>query len=242
VKKPPERAAFSWPQVKIFTRVILTIKYCPGNIWRVVSIKPFAMSTASPSIFTSFRGHRLIKSGALPVVALAVKHALEQNPVEPVLIFDDRTGRSIDIDTRGDDADVLARFSADLSLDPTNEASVDAKEPRGRGRPKLGVVSREVTLLPRHWEWLSMQPGGASVALRKLIEEARRTNSGRDSARAAQERAYHFMSAMSGDMPGFEEASRALFANDKPAFKARIAAWPADVRTHLEKLAFGDED
>ncbi len=76
-------------------------------------------------------------------------------------------------------------------------------EPRGRGRPKLGVVAREVTLLPRHWDWLNAQPGGASVALRKLVEQARRANGDADRARAAREAAYHFMSAMAGDLPAF---------------------------------------
>lgn len=110
---------------------------------------------------------------------------------------------------------------------------------RGRGRPKLGVVAREVTLLPRHWEWLAAQPGGASVALRKLVEEARRSQSGR--ARQAQERAYHFMNAMAGDLPGFEEATRALFAGDREGFAERIAGWPTDVREHAAWLASDGE-
>jgi uncharacterized protein len=195
----------------------------------------------SPHTFSSFQGHRLIKSGPLPTVALVVKHAVEAGSGEPVLIFDDRTGRSIDIDTRGTDADVLARFAANDVLGAAKETKQDTTESRGRGRPKLGVIAREVTLLPRHWEWLAAQPGGASVALRKLIDDARRSNSERDGARAAQERAYYFMSAMAGDMPGFEEASRALFANDQSMFSERIAAWPHDVRTHAAWLAYGDD-
>jgi hypothetical protein len=115
-----------------------------------------------------------------------------------------------------------------------------APEPRGRGRPKLGVVAREVTLLPRHWDWLATQPGGASVALRKLVEEARRTGGDRDRSRAARDAAYHFMSAMAGNLPGFEEASRALFADDRRRFAGLIAGWPDDVRDHAVKLAFGD--
>ncbi|AFK62001.1 hypothetical protein TKWG_07975 [Advenella kashmirensis WT001] len=108
---------------------------------------------------------------------------------------------------------------------------------RRRGRPKLGVISREVTLLPRHWEWLAAQPGGASVALRKLVESARLSNTDRDSRRKAQERAYHFMLALGGDLPGYEEATRALFADDAEALKTHIAGWPNDVRTHALKLA-----
>ena len=113
-------------------------------------------------------------------------------------------------------------------------------EPRGRGRPKLGVVAREVTLLPRHWEWLGAQPGGASVALRKLVDEARRASGDTDRARAARDAAYHFMSAMAGNLAGFEEASRALFADDRRRFVGLIAGWPDDIRDHIVKLAFSD--
>ena len=115
-----------------------------------------------------------------------------------------------------------------------------ASEPRGRGRPKLGVVAREVTLLPRHWEWLNAQPGGASVALRKLVEAARRTNGDADRLRAARDAAYHFMSAMAGNLTNFEEASRALFADDRRRFTSLIAAWPPDIRDHVAKLAYAD--
>jgi hypothetical protein len=192
--------------------------------------------TASTSVsYTSFQGHRRLASGAPHVVALAVKLAAERGDVRPVLVFDDSTGRAIDLDTRGSDEEVLARYGA------ASACTVDATEvPRGRGRPKLGVVAREVTLLPRHWEWLESQPGGPSVTLRKLVEEARRTHVERDRMRGAQERAYHFMSAMAGDMPGFEEATRALFANDRTTFSALIAEWPADVRDYTMQLAFGD--
>ncbi|RZI91619.1 MAG: DUF2239 family protein, partial [Variovorax sp.] len=105
------------------------------------------------------------------------------------------------------------------------------------GRPKLGVVAREVTLLPRHWDWLNRQPGGASVALRKLVEDARRVNTDRDTVRAAREATYRFMSAIAGHLPGFEEAARALFANEKERFDALVAPWPDDVPDHLRKLS-----
>ena len=190
--------------------------------------------TASVS-YTSFQGHRRLASGAPHVVALAAKLAAERDDARPVLVFDDSTGRAIDLDTRGSDEDVLARYGAV----PATNTEV-SEVPRGRGRPKLGVVAREVTLLPRHWEWLESQPGGPSVTLRKLVEEARRTHGERDRARGAQERAYHFMSAMAGDMPGFEEAVRALFANDRVKFAEWIAAWPADVRDYATQLAFDE--
>jgi uncharacterized protein len=196
---------------------------------------------ASTHSYTSFQGYRRVASGPLHVVALAVRLAAERDKAEPIVIFDDRTGRSIDIDTRGTDEDIFARY---LPASPNDESAkpTPAEAPRGRGRPKLGVVAREVTLLPRHWEWLASQPGGPSVALRKLVEEARRKYGERDQSRAAQERAYHFMSAMAGDMPGFEEASRALFANEGAKFSASMAAWPVDVRTHATWLASGEQE
>lgn len=189
------------------------------------------MTATPPPSFTVFSGRRRIAAGSLPAVALAVKQAMARPDADPVLIFDDTTGRSIDIDVRGSDDEVLAR------LNP-NAAAV---APRGRGRPKLGVVAREVTLLPRHWEWLATQSGGASVALRKLVEAARRANTDRDQKRRAQECAYHFMSAMAGDLPGFEEATRALFADDQVRLGEIVAPWPADVRDHAIALAFGTE-
>jgi uncharacterized protein len=197
-----------------------------------------ATTALSPS-YTSFQGHRRVTSGPLHVVALAVRLAAEKRP-EPILIFDDSTGRSIDIDTRGTDDDIFTRYPPSAA-DDEGAAHAPADTPRGRGRPRLGVVAREVTLLPRHWEWLALQPGGPSVALRRLVEEARHTHSERDKSRAGQERAYHFISAMAGDMAGFEEASRALFASDRVKFSELIDAWPMDVRKHAIWLAYGDE-
>jgi hypothetical protein len=186
--------------------------------------------------FTSFDGHRRIASGSLETNALIVKKALESGAAGPVLIFEDSTGRSIDVDMRGSEDEMSARLRASAAADGSAEV---ASAPQGRGRPKLGVVGREVTLLPRHWEWLATQPGGASVALRKLVEEARRSSGNKDRSRKAQERAYHFMVAIAGDLPGFEEATRALFANDQQKFSEQIAGWPSDVREHAIRLAFG---
>jgi hypothetical protein len=188
--------------------------------------------------FTAFHGQRRLASGPLTHVALAVKRA-DGKAIEPILIFSDTTGRAIDLDLRGSDDEVLARLPETGPSDDTPEPSAPS-EPRGRGRPKLGVVAREVTLLPRHWDWLNAQPGGASVALRKLVEAARRVNSDRDRYRAARDAAYHFMSAMAGNLPHFEEASRLLFADDRTGFTGRIADWPADIRDHIVKLAYDD--
>src|SRR5947199_4149908 len=170
------------------------------------------MSQHQPHTFTAFESQRRLVSGPLPKVALAVKQA-EQGGAERIAIFSDTTGRPVDLDLRGSDDEILARL-------PPGPAAREAapSEPRGRGRPKLGVVAREVTLLPRHWEWLSAQPGGPSVALRKLVDEARRTSGDRDRLRAARDAAYHFMSTLAGNRANFEEASRALFADDRRRF------------------------
>ena len=194
------------------------------------------MPQHQPQTFTAFEGQRRLVSGPLHEVALAVKRA-EQRDAESVAIFSDATGRAIDLDLRGSDDAIVARLPA--SPGPPFVAA--PSEPRGRGRPKLGVVAREVTLLPRHWEWLTTQPGGASVTLRKLVEAARRTNGDTDRSRAARDAAYHFMSAMAGNLPGFEEASRALFADERRRFAALIAEWPDDIRDHVLRLAFGSD-
>jgi len=184
--------------------------------------------------FTAFEGLRRLASGSLSEIAPTIKRA-EQRAAHPIAIFSDATGRAVDLDLRGSADDMLAWLAR------STEQPAASAEPRGRGRPKLGVVAREVTLLPRHWEWLNAQPGGASVALRKLVEAARRNNGEADRLRAARDAAYHFMSAMAGNLPDFEEASRALFADDRRRFTSLIAAWPADIRDHVVKLANGSD-
>jgi hypothetical protein len=177
---------------------------------------------------TAFDGTRSIASGGLSEVARKAKEVLDRNEGGLILIFDDLSGEPVDIDFRGSLQDVEARLQ-------TPSLSV----PRRVGRPKLGVVPREVTLLPRHWDWLNRQPGGASVALRKLVEQARRANEGKDLVRQAQEAAYRFMSAMAGNEPGFEEAIRGLFARDPAKFNEHVDGWPADVRDYAKRLANG---
>jgi hypothetical protein len=199
------------------------------------------VSNLTSQIFTSFDGNRRIASGPLAHVAVHTKRALDGGAVGPVLLFDDSTGRSIDIDMRGSEAEMASRFRFGLGAVSTADPLLDAVEgdtPRGRGRPKLGVVSREVTLLPRHWDWLAAQTGGASVVLRKLVDSARREEGGRESPKKMHERAYHFMSAIGGNLPGFEEASRALFANDQLKLEILTSAWPEDVREHIFRLGF----
>jgi hypothetical protein len=198
--------------------------------------------------FTSFDGCRRIASGDLKSNLLALKHAAESEAAGPLLTFSDLTGSVFDLDPRETDTEALGRWSASISPAQEKypeagvaEADPSSSLPRARGRPRLGVIAREVTLLPRHWSWLSAQPGGASVALRKLVEEARRTSAGRDVQRRNRERACRFMSALAGNLPGFEESTRALFAGDSKKFFESTRQWPADVRDYAGDLASFEE-
>ncbi len=186
-----------------------------------------AMEQASPRTYTAFVDGRRLAAGPLHEVAVAVRRAQQADPYANALAFDDESGRAADLDVRGDEAAVRARYTVAVPPQPA----------KGRGRPRLGVIAREVTLLPEHWEWLATQPGGASVALRKLVHEARRRGAERDRIRHARERAYHAMSTLAGDLAGFEEASRALFAGDAERLLAHTATWPDDVRTYVLHLA-----
>ncbi|MBN3854260.1 DUF2239 family protein [Paraburkholderia sp. Ac-20340] len=196
---------------------------------------------------TAFAGTRLIARGAPLDVALAVKAALDQGEAASVLIFDDRDATQVEFDLRGRPADVAARLSADAAWQAqTQSASEDAPQddigedtPRGRGRPKLGVVAREVTLLPRHWDWLAAQPGGASVVLRKLVESARHASEAKDRVRTSRESVHRFMTALAGNLPGYEEALRALYAGERARFEAWSVDWPEGVRDYVRELAQG---
>lgn len=193
------------------------------------------MEHSSHHLATAFVGPRLLAAGPLPDVALAVKAA--GDTVDSILVFKDATGAPIDLDLRGSDEDVLRRLEPAPSPPAFEVDDTAAMEPRGRGRPRLGVVAREVTLLPRHWEWLNAQRGGASVALRKLVEEARRALPEQERKRQSQEAAYRAMSALAGDLPNFEEASRALFADDAARLADLAQAWPDDIRRYVLRLA-----
>ena len=178
--------------------------------------------------YTAFAGDRQIAAGPLAEVAAAVKMAHDAKTLN-LIVFHDATGAVIDLDLRGTVADVVARLPA-----PDVE---DAPVRQGRGRPKLGVAAREVTLLPKHWAWLARQPGGASAALRKLVEQAARENAGRDAARDAQTAAYKVMYALAGHLPHYEEAMRAFYAADPKRFAEQIAGWPADIAGYVRRLA-----
>ena len=178
---------------------------------------------------TAFDHQNLMASGALADVVRAAKQALDAGASGPLLIFDDHSSRQIEVDFRGTVDEVLGRLP--------HVAAVAESTSRGPGRPKLGVVPREVTLLPRHWDWLGQQPGGASAVLRRLIEQTMRHGGAKERARQAVESVDRFMRVMAGDLAGYEEASRALYRGERERFTALTTAWPADVRTHVQRLA-----
>ncbi|MCG5075831.1 DUF2239 family protein [Paraburkholderia sp. RG36] len=194
----------------------------------------------------AFAGTRLIARGAPLEVALAVKAALEDGETAPVLVFDDRDASPVEFDLRGRAADVAARLAADAAWqaqsadgDETQPEAPGEDAPRGRGRPRLGVVAREVTLLPRHWDWLAAQPGGASVVLRRLVDSARHASDAKDRVRASREAVHRFMTALAGNLPGYEEALRALYAGERARFEAWSVDWPEGVRDYVRELAQG---
>jgi len=180
-------------------------------------MKPSAEQTP---LFTAFLGERLLAQGPLHDVLTAAKAAFDRGLDADLLFLDEATGRSRDFDLRGDLAYVL-------------QAALPAPPPRGPGRPKLGVQSREITLLPRHWDWLDQQPQGASAALRRLVDEARKRSPNKAEARRVREATGRAMTTLAGDRPGYEEASRALYAKDLARFKAQVKGWPVEIRRYL---------
>ena len=182
------------------------------------------MSTPLPLQVTAFEGNRCIASGSLASVAEKIQDVIARGEVAPVLVFDDQTGAQIDLNLR-------------TLVEATSPTAAEPQESRNAGRPKLGVVAREVTLLPRQWEWLGQQQGGASATLRKLVDQARRDHAGEEKIRAGREALYRFMTAIAGDAPGYEEALRALFAGDVQRFSILTSDWATDVHKHIGKLA-----
>ncbi len=175
------------------------------------------------SSYAAFAGERLIAAGSLRDTLTATKAFVDSSADSGVLIFEDQTGRQVDFNFHGTLLEVLER-------------ALPAPERAGPGRPKLGVVSREVSLLPRHWEWLEGQPQGISAALRRLVDEAKKRDPGEQRARRARESISKLMSALAGNAEHYEEASRALFAKDNQRFTQLIRSWPKDIRRYLLRL------
>ena len=173
--------------------------------------------------YSAFSGDRLIAFGPLAEVLSASKAHCDESDDPRLLIFEDRTGRQLDFDFSGTLVEVLER-------------ALPAPARTGPGRPKLGVVSREVSLLPRHWEWLEEQPQGISAGLRRLVDEARKRNPEAERARKGREALSKFMTAIAGNFANYEEATRALFAPDNARFEELIADWPEDIRAHVQRV------
>lgn len=174
--------------------------------------------------YTVFIGERLVAAGALAEVLPKMKVRFERDRGTSFATFDDETGKQIDFDLRGSLDEVVAR-------------ATQPPAQRGPGRPRMGVTSREITLLPRHWDWLEQQPNGASAAVRRLIEEARKREPAKARKEQAMQAAGRFLSAMAGNYPGYEEASRALYRGDRKLFLELISTWPKDVRDYALSLA-----
>ncbi len=189
------------------------------------------MSALMSQTFTAFAGTQRIASGPVESLVRRTKAALDRGESRTLLIFDDRTGRQIDFDFSGTEDEVVDRLARHPGLERP-----EAPPKRGPGRPKLGVVSREVSLLPRHWDWLSNQPGGMSGALRRLVDEARKKDAGPERSRKARDAASRFMWTMAGNLENFEEASRALYRDDLDGLRTLIARWPEDIRAHVDVL------
>lgn len=183
-------------------------------------------SSLAPT-FTAFRGTSKVAAGDLKTVLLALKAQENEPQTELTLLFDDQTGRLTDFNLRGTPEQVAAR--AEQVMNPPART--------GRGRPKLGVTAKEVTLLPRHWEWLEAQSGGASATLRRLVDEARKRDPGGEQLRLAQAATDRFLGVMAGDLAGYEEATRALYRRDHAAFEERLKLWPQDIRDHAKQLS-----
>ena len=199
------------------------------------------MNQAEKTKCIAFAGARRIAAGHLEDVALATKLAIDSGTKDIVLIFDYES-QQVELDFRGSIEDFKANLhqqlgTRDRKIPPTEEPTNEKSAQPGPGRPKLGVIAREVTLLPRQWDWLNSQPGGASVTLRKLVDAARKSNESLDQKRRAREICYRFMSAMAGNASGFEEACRALFANDQVKFERLVSSWENDLAQHVMELS-----
>ena len=182
--------------------------------------------TDNLTTYTAFADQRMIASGPLDHLLPQLKKWSDRDGNALPLVFEDQTGRQVDFDLSGTTEQVLSRVLLPAAL------------PRTRpGRPRLGVVAREISLLPRHWEWLEQQPNGASAAIRRLVEEARKQEPAKQLARRGAEATGRFLTAMAGNLPGYEEASRALYDGNRNRFEDLIRNWPTDIRVHAWAMA-----
>lgn len=170
--------------------------------------------------YTAFRGDTRIITDSLFNVALALQKQSEMN----VLVFNDQTGQQIDLDLSGSEDDLKQRYT-------------EVEYVKKVGRPKLGVISREITLQQKHWNWLDQQSSSASAVIRKLIDKELNDPSSESNIMLAKQAIDHFMLAMLGNMPNYEEATRALYQGNKSHFLALIHNYPKDLKVYLELKA-----
>lgn len=215
---PPNSKKNHVIQLFYFTRIILTLELYPGNM----CLGGYMFT------YTAFDGSKIISQGTLAHIALSLKQKTREQKTATLLVFSDLTGRQIDIDLSGTDKQVLDR----LKVYSPQELQANT----GAGRPKLGVMPREISLLPNHWEWLLNQDGGSSAVIRNLIDEKMKSRS-KDKVKSAQETTYKFLSAIAGDLPNFEEAIRFLYRKDKKKFSELISSWPKDIIKYSMMLA-----
>jgi hypothetical protein len=193
------------------------------------------MSTPTKRRFTAFAQDRVLATGDLEQVGRICKAAAEEGTANLIRIFDDQTGGRVDLELDGtlqEVADRIAWLQAYMAV----EGQEGEAAPRGRGRPKLGVVSKEVTLLPRHWAWLDAQRGSASATLRRLVDEASKANQDTDKIRHAQDVTYRFLHDIAGNSAAFEETIRALYAGDRERFVIESEGLASDVRSYARVL------
>lgn len=183
-----------------------------------------------PPTLIAFAGTNRLAEGAPADVARAVRNHLDTAGHAPVCVLDAITSAPVDL-AMGGTSDQVATWAEAQFL-----AREDAADQKRRGRPRLGVVAREVTLLPRHWDWLAAQPGGASVTLRKLVDAARKQGGASERIRRTQDVVHRFLYAVAGDVAGFEEVARALYAWDRARFDELTEGWPIDVVAHARRL------
>jgi len=181
-------------------------------------------------LYTAFENRSIIAKGSIEEVVLVIKKRIGIGSHTTALIFDDELGRTIDIDFSGTLDDVRQKLGVFVPKESKETLP-------GPGRPKLGVISREVSLLPQHWEWLALQRGGASLTLRKLVDTAKNGSTSNCQPRFYQDAVAQFMSVMAGDLPNYEEALRMLYRKDKVNFFSQIKNWPEDVKAHIKKMA-----
>ncbi len=210
------------------------------------------METEQTPTYTAFEGDTLLGKGPLTEVILKIKKRMGKADNSPALIFNDATGNTMDFNFQGSEKDVLRRLEVFVGEADGKGKDAKGKDGKGRdgkgkaaeeaagpGRPKLGVISREVSLLPRQWEWLASQSGGASAVLRRLVDDARKKSGDALTVKQTQERTYKFLSVMAGNLMGYEEAIRALYRKDAKGFATHTEGWPKDVKRHAEMLAEG---